>query len=76
MSLHLFVAGKRLASYPVTPDNVQAGLIEIGKHIETFREHGRVAVTLDSFDHSNVTWLISSHAPANRPVQIPEWDAS
>ncbi len=73
MTLNIFIAGRVAASYAVTPDNVQAALIEIGKHIHTFREHGRVAVTLDSFDHPNVSYLVSKY-PALEPATIPDWE--
>ncbi len=73
MTLNIFIAGQRKATYDVTPDNVQAALIETGKHVHTFREHGRVAVTLDSFDHPNVVYLVSKY-PALEPATIPDWE--
>ena len=71
--INLFIAGRVRGQWPVTPDKVQPCLAEIWQHLETFRENGRVTVTLDSFDHPNVTYIIATHAKAETAT-IPDWE--
>ena len=59
MILHIIVAGQELLASPVAPGHVQKLLREIDAQIEIIAKGRRVAVTLDSDTHPNVTYLLN-----------------
>ena len=58
MNLHIFIAGKERLNMPVPAHNVPWILGEIDVRLEEMEKQGKVVVTLDSEEHSNLTYLL------------------
>lgn len=59
MMLHIIVAGEQVFANNIEPGRVERVLQALNDRLESIAKGRRVAVTLDSDRHSNVTYLLN-----------------
>ena len=66
MNLHIFIGHKHAARFSVLPMDVVDALRQIDQRMPALMAQGRVAVTMDSEQYPNVTYILSP-----RPTSLP-----
>ena len=62
MNLHIFIGRKHSACFAVLPMDVPDALRQIDMRMPALMAQGRIAVTMDSEQHPNVTYILSPRA--------------
>ena len=62
MNLHIFIGHKHSACFAVAPMDIPNALRQIDQRMPALMLKGHVAVTLDSEQYPNVTYILSPRA--------------